>query len=353
LTIQILMTLCLTFSPGLAAAADGLDGIDVYGTAQLGEGDLLRDYGPQLKRYVRLQKQKSKGAVRSSDVLKLELESAVRRKGPFAYVRMQRVPSVQGGGSVIVFDFVEKKDAAARMPFRPAPTGRLGDPAGLVAAWRQYSEMGAELSRKGLLATDRVECPAFYCTWGDATPDLKILQDRFVQEVPSNKQSLLRVFKEDRDPQRRADALNLLAYLRSGPEVSETAELGMTDPDDRVREAAMRMFSDMAVYRKDAPLPAEKIARVLDYPSVDDRTRALAVMLGLAGHPVYRKFALQSASTQVLKLLRMRNSSNHDMALTVLRMLSQKDLGGTDFQGWEEAIREARKAESQASDKKK
>ena len=171
------------------------------------------------------------------------------------------------------------------------------------------------------------------------------MQERFIEEVPRSKEALLRVLREESDPQRRADALSLLAYLRSGPEVAKTAEEGLWDPDDRVREAAMRIFSDIVVYRKGVSVPVAKIAEAMDYPSVDDRTRALAVMLGLASHPRYSDFVLQKASAQVLKLLRMKNSSNHDMALTTLRMLSSKDYGGSDFAAWEDWVKKARKGE--------
>ncbi|MBI5242962.1 MAG: HEAT repeat domain-containing protein [Elusimicrobia bacterium] len=350
---SIAAALLLALSPEPAAAAPLLEGVDVYGTTRLSEGDIQEKFGPQIKRYLSLLRGKSKGVLKTAESVRVKLESDVKAMGDFAYVKVQKVSSGPDAGSIVVFDVVEMKDAALRLPFRPAPTLRVPEPGGLLEDWKKYYDLGWELTRKGSIGADRVECPAFYCTWGDATEDLKRLQDRFIAEVPSSKDVLLRALSEDADPQRRADALVLLAYLKSGADVARAAETALSDPDDRVREAAMRVISDISVYRQDVPLSIEKAADVMDYPSVDDRTRALAVMLGVANHPRYRRFLLQSASTQVLKLLRMMNASNHDMAYTVLKMLSGESYGSREYEAWENWLQKARKADAEQPEQKK
>jgi hypothetical protein len=343
---NIFAALLLALPAGAASAA--LRGIEVYGTSTLSSAELNEKFAPRVKRYLTLDAGKTKQSRKAADALQKELEGEILSMGGFAYARMQKVtgPSTSSG-TVVVFDVVENKDKAERMPFRPAPAGNLHDPAGLLAAWKQYYDLGWDLARRGVISADRIDCPAFYCTWGGATPELNALQDRFIDGVPKNKEALLKIMREDADPQKRADALVLLAYLPVGLEVASVAELGLSDPDDRVREAAMRVFSDITVYKPDVSIPVEKVAQVLDYPSVDDRTRTLAVMLGVANHPLYRRFLLQSASTQVLKLLRAMNSSNHEMALTALRMLSGENYDGRDYDAWENWVQKARQAESE------
>lgn len=349
---SIAAALLLTLSPGSAAAASLLEGVDLYGTTRFTEGELQEKFDAQLKRWLSLQRGKSKGVLKSAESLRLQIESDVKAMGDFAYAKLQRVSAGAEGGSIVVFDVVEKKDAAKRLPFRPAPTGRVAEPGGLLEDWKKYYDLGWELTRKGAIGADRVECPAFYCTWGAASEELKRLQDRFIAEVPNSRDTLLRVLNDDADPQRRADALVLLAYQKDGMDVARAAETALSDPDDRVREAAMRIFSDLSVYRQDIPISIEKVADVMDYPSVDDRTRALAVMLGVANHPQYRRFLLQSGSAQVLKLLRLMNPSNHEMAYTVLKMLSGETYGSRDYAAWENWLQKARKADAEQPEKK-
>ncbi|HAH07043.1 MAG TPA: hypothetical protein DCM05_11050 [Elusimicrobia bacterium] len=327
-----------------AAASAALQDIEVYGTSTLTDAE-LKKLEPKVKRYLYLDAGKTKATRRAAESQQKELESEILKLGGFAYARMQKVAAPKDGGVVVVFDVVENGAKDARMPFRAAPAGFLPDPAGLLAAWKHYYNLGWDLARRSAISADRVDCPAFYCTWGAATPELGALQDQFIEKVPKNKDLLLQVMREDADAQKRADALVLLAYLKDGIEVSKAAELGLSDPDDRVREAAMRVFSDIIVYKSDVSVPVEKIAQVMDYPSVDDRTRALAVMLGIANHPLYRRFLLQSGSTQVLKLLRTKNSSNHEMALTALKMLSGENHDGRDYDAWEACVQRARKAD--------
>lgn len=330
-----------------AAASAALKGIEVYGTSTLSEAEVQK-LEPKVKRWLYQSTGKTKAMRRAADALQKELEDEILKLGGFAYARLQKVTAPKDGGTVAVFDVVENGAKEARSPFRAAPSGSVPDPAGLLAVWKRYYDMGWDLARRSVISADRVDCPAFYCTWGAATPELGALQDQLIEKVPKNKDLLLQVMREDADPQKRADALVLLAYLKDGIEVARAAELGLSDPDDHVREAAMRVFSDLIVYKPDVNCPVEKIAQVLDYPSVDDRTRALAVMLGLANHPVYRRFLLQSASTQVLKLLRAKNSSNHEMALTALKMLTGDNFDGRDYDAWEASVQKARKADSEA-----
>ncbi|MEK9144978.1 MAG: HEAT repeat domain-containing protein, partial [Elusimicrobiota bacterium] len=298
-------------------------------------------------------KGRNKAAVQKASSLKKEIEADFQKSGAFAFSTLQKVNADSSGSSLfLVFDAVETADSEKRLPYRVAPSGRLPDPAGMLADWVRYQETGWELVHKGELPIDRVPCPAFYCTWGGATPTLKALEDRFIAEVPVHKDALARILNEDGDPARRAQALYLLSYLKEGQELAAAILPGIVDPDERVREAALRVFGDIAVYHRETPLPVAKIAEVLAFPLVDDRTRGLAVLVGLADHPVYRGYILQHAAQQVLKLLRLKNPSNHDMAYTVLQMLSGERFPPRDYEAWEAWLQKARQADrSGAPDK--
>ena len=344
----LLLALAAAAPAAAAPSSATLLGIDVYGTVRFNEAALREKFSDKIRQWLLQEalKDRSKSSAQKAVSLKKEIESDFQKAGGFAFSTLQKVNADSSGSSIVlVFDAVETVDSEKRLPYRVAPSGRFPDPAGLLAAWAGYQETGWELVHKGELPIDRVPCPAFYCTWGGATPALKTLEERFINEVPVHKDALARILNEDGDPARRAHALFLLSYLKEGQELSAAILPGVVDHEERVREAAMRVFGDIAVYHRETPLPVAKIADVLDFPLVDDRTRGLAVLVGLADHPVYRGFILQHAAQQVLKLLRLKNSSNHDMAYTVLQMLSGERFPPRDYDAWEAWLQKARQAD--------
>ncbi|MFA6029377.1 MAG: HEAT repeat domain-containing protein [Elusimicrobiota bacterium] len=328
-----------------------LDGVEAYGTNRYDEAALRGLYEARLKKWLAQDALRNKSGRKAAAEAKAALEADFLKEGAFVRVILQKVSSSTVGEVTAVFDVVEKADEERRLPFRAEPKGHGADPEGLLAAWTRYTEAGWELMRSGAIGADRVECPAYYCSWGASNGELKALQDRFVAEVAAQKEALIAVLRGDADSAKRSSALYLLAYLRDPSQVNAAVSLGLTDPDDRVREAAMRVYSDMAVYRRDVALPVEKISEALDYPSVDDRTRALAVMIGLADHPLHREFVVKNASTQILRLLRLHNASNHDMALTALRMLTGQDFG-RDNDAWDAWVQKMRLADGREKKEK-
>lgn len=347
--------LCAAAPAAAAPSSATVLGYDVYGTGRFDEAYVREKFSEKVRQWIEQEglAGRRKASAQKAASLKKEIESEFQKAGGFAFATLEKVNADSSGSSVfLVFDAVEPGDAEKRLPYRLAPAADVPDPAGLLSAWARYQETGWELVHKGELPMDRVNCPAFYCTWGGATPPLKALEDRFIAEVPAAKSALARILNEDRDPVRRAQALYLLSYVKDGQELAAWALPGVFDPDERVREAAMRIFGDIAVYRRETPLPVGKIAEVLDFPLVDDRTRGLAVLVGLADHPVYRSFILQHAAAQVVKLLRLKNPSNHDMAYTVLQMLSGEKFPPRDYEAWENWLQKARQADrSGAPDK--
>jgi hypothetical protein len=322
-----------------------LDGVEFYGAWSSDPGALAQRFFGPTKRWLGMEAVRTRSGQAAAAQAKKALEAAVRKEGGFSSVLAQKVSSTTVGEVIVVFDVVERKDAANRAAFRVLPKSKAraaaGDPAGLLAAWNSYYEGGWDLVRKGSLSSERVQCPAFYCTWGDATPELKALQDRFREEVPQHQEKLARIAAEDPDPMRRSAALCLSTYLRSAREVVQTVSQGLTDPDERVREAALRVFADIALYRREIDLPVKLFLAAADRPSVAERNRVLAVFLALADHPRYRQALIYGAEEPLLRMMRMRNAADHDMADTVLRILSGESYG-RDYAAWKTWFRKAR-----------
>ena len=161
--------------------------------------------------------------------------------------------------------------------------------------------------------------------------------------MPKQEELLTKILREDHEPKNRSFALYLLAYLESGPKVMEHVNYGLLDPADEVRDAGMDILTDIAIFQKDIALPIELVIKMLDFPSPNDRSRALSLMLTLASRKDYRDHLLFQASDQFLKLLRSKHPTNHEMAHIVLRLLAGEDFPERDYNAWDQWVWKARR----------
>ncbi|MBI5631267.1 MAG: HEAT repeat domain-containing protein [Elusimicrobia bacterium] len=315
-------------------------GFDIYRSRTATVEKIQKAVGPWIDSYMRMRQDGRPPVLRNADRLKDRIEREVRRLGRLAFVNMhyaEYITSADRGG-YITFELVDVQDAALRMPFKPAPAKSLADPQGLLAAWRQYYDIGISLSAQGALPTERVSCPAFFCLWGSATPELGALEKQIRDGVAANKKFLHRVAVEDRDPQKRAAALYVLSYSTSGAEVVDLMMDRLQDPSEEVRAAALQVLSDIALYSRSLFIEVKKIIPLLDYPTSSDRSKAMGVLIGLADNPTYRPYVLSRATPYLLGLLKLEQPSNHDLAFTLLSILSKERYGRRDYQAWEKWI---------------
>lgn len=317
-----------------------LMGVDVYRSTQIDSKRIMEMFAPLIRDYVQLKNQRRPTANRRADGLRDRIENLIRGHGKFAYVKMvytEYFTSARHSGYV-TFDLVDAQDVKSRMPFKSAQAASVIDPEGLLEAWNQYAELGADLRNRGELSFGRPNCQAFYCIWGSSTPDLEAYERRFVQFVPPNKKFLWDVLKNEADGFKRAAAVYLLSYLPDGHEVSRAATEALTDADEEVRAAALQVISDLAVYHKTIQLDAARIIPALDFPAVADRSRALGVLVGLVENTVYRPLIIAKASPLLPHLLRLDQPANHDLAYTLLSILSKKNYNRRDYQAWDQWV---------------
>ncbi len=332
-----------------------LDSVGVYGTNRIRPNQILTKFGETIKKYFRKKGYKRSGsAAREAKKIRAAIVAGVKKEGDFGWVEMNEEIARREGRVkhiLVMFEIIEKKDMATRLPFKTPPTTAVADNSGLIAVYAKYDQTGLELAREGTISYDRQECPAFYCTWGTAGDRLMMEQERFEQDVPSYKDALSKIMREEKNPQKRAYAVLLLSYIDDGAELSNLISGGLTDPSDVVRDAVMRVYNDIAIYHNEVPLPVHQIARLLDFPYAQDRERALALMLSIADNKNYRQFLMDTVSDQILRLLRSKHPNNHKMAHTVLTMLSDQDFPDTDFEKWEQWVWKTRRLEREAREK--
>jgi hypothetical protein len=337
------------FAAGLALAAglapcsaqessSTLKSIELYRSSELTIQQIENTLGPELRTYAQLRGSGRKAVEKAAEEQRAHLEKMLLELGPVAFAQIdysQYITSAQKT-AYITLEIVDKKDAAARMPFRKPPQGSRADPHGLLAAWADYQRAGLKLRDQGAFdAAERPSCPGFYCTWGSAAPELAGFERRFSDGARGDRKALIGVLEHDRDPANRAAALSVLSYGENGDEVAAEAVSALQDPAPEVRAAALDILSDIAAYHKNVFIEVSRVISALDYPLAVDRAKAMSVLVGLADRAAYRPYVVTRGAPYLSRLLKLQQPSNHDLAFTLLSMLSQQAYDQHDYDAWD------------------
>lgn len=313
-----------------------LRGVDVYRSAVLDSARAESLYGAKLREYVALRNSKRSASDAKAEEIRRGIEQEARKLPGVAFVALRVVEYFTSVDHAMyaTFDVVDQADSG-RLAFAPAPARKLPDPAGLLAAWKQYSELGSALSRQGRMAIDRPDCPGFYCLWGGATPELDALQKKFVAGVVSQSKQLREVLVSEADGEKRAAALYVLSYAKAGEQVVEDSLRALKDPDGRVRSAALQILSDVTNHHKDdLRVDLARVLPALDDPLGEVRTKVMGLLVSMSDDKAQRSKIL-GATPRLVELLKLRQPESSDLAYTVLGLVSKKDLDRRDVPAWE------------------
>jgi len=310
--------------------------IEFYGSSKVKPEVVREKFKKEIDRLMFTHWRKSTRSSKEAKKYRRAISQGVKALGDFGLLKMHIVKLAQTDDEkpiLILFEVVEKKDMATRLPFRSFPTGEFDDTSQLTEAWAQYEALGEKLEAAQLI--ERPDCSAFYCVWGSLTPELAELERKFVAEVFTHKDLLVRIMQEHESASARKAAVYLLSYLKDGASVSNHAAFALMDADNGVRRAGVDVLSDLTIYYSEVPIAIHQINRLLDVPFPEDRSRALALLLNLADNPDYRRFMIETASKSLLKILRISHPNNHNLAYTVLSLLSGETIPRRDYDAWD------------------
>lgn len=324
--------------PPLAVAQPSLKGIDLFGTTQITLDQVQKQYGDQIQQFV--QAQVNEDTLRAKK-LKQEIESGIHRMGDFAYVKLSLIRSYDPGHpAYLTVDVVDAKDRESRMRFLPAPKGSFQDPEGLLALWEEYMKTGSELVEKDELDFEKMECPAFHCVFGFDHPKLKKFGPIFTSRVPENKARLIQILQEDKNADHRANAAFLLAHNQDGQELVSVLVPSIFDPEEPVRNNAMRVLGFISIDHKELRIPVEPVLEALRFPATTDRNKASFILCGMSDRAECQKAIIQQGGPVLLQMLKLSQPNNHDHAYIILRTISGKEFGDRDYEAWEKWLKE-------------
>lgn len=325
----------VAFTRPILAAHDGsLKGVDLFGTSQITIEEVQLRFGNDIKKM-------AEAILGGDDQTFADLYdrilSGIQAMGDFAYVGIAPVTYYGRGRYVYVtIDIVDQQDRGRRLGFSQAPLKEFSDPEGLLAAWQEYQDTAIALLDKGELKESKVRCPALHCVWGFDHPKLKTYLRLFQSRVPGEKKQLKAILREDKEESHRANAAFLLAHTSDPTELVKTLLPSIRDPASVVRNNVMRVLSDIATKRKDVLIPIDALIEALDFPETTDRNKSLVTLVALTTRPGNKEILIRKAGFRLIRLLRLLQPNNHDVAYAILKKISGKDFGELNYKAWEE-----------------
>ncbi len=321
------------FTKNGQAAKPYIASVDTYGSSRINEGIIRKLLGPALDKWLK------KGLANDETAPQMEatLRGRVIKKFGFPFAEWSVVQYFQPGDLAIhvTLDVVEKSDVAKRMPFYEAPTKQMSDPDNLIKSWQEYEDTALDLVEKGQLEPDIAQCAALHCPFGHKHPKLKKYESIFVEGVKKDEQALVEITKKDARPEDRASAAYLLAYLKDGNRVVNYEMAMVRDPDDLVRNNALRVLGDIAEFHPEYVIPAAPIVQAIHFPRVSDRSKALYVAFQMVGSNHDTKdLLLKDDVPDLIQMMQSKQPDHRDLSYGILRKISGKDFAVNDVRSW-------------------
>jgi hypothetical protein len=318
----------------LAQEPPTLRSVDVFGTEIFSGDDVAREFKTEIasiaSAFAKFPPDPDQVAPAAE-----RIETELKSRGSFALLHFGvTFAPAPDNGLYVMIDVVETKDVSRRMPFRAAPTESLPDPAGLIAKWGEYQDKVFSLMFSGT-ALQISSCPVIHCLAPFSLPELAPYLPVFNDGATAHETELYDIVARDKRAERRASALFLLAHTNNPAKLLPVLTRSMKDPEDGVRNNAMRIMMQMALMDPDRDYPIQDLISALQFPGGDDRNKSAYVLAALVKSPRYRDAIQKDAVPSLLKLLRLHQVNNHDPAYQILKELSGKDYGDRDYSAWE------------------
>jgi len=307
--------------------------IEAYGSSRINERVIRQTLGEEFEEWLK----RGLAGDPASPQLEAKLVKKLKDKFGFASADWTIVQYFQPGDLAIhmTLDVVEKEDVAKRLPFLPKPAEEFKDPDNLIKQWFEYEDTALSLVESGGLEPDTVECLAFHCPFGHKHEKLKKYEKIFVEGVKKNEKALIEIQTKDKRADFRAGACYLLAYLTDGKKVVSLMVDRIKDPDEMVRNNALRVLGDISEFHAELIIPARPVIEAFKFPRVSDRSKATYIAYMLASNSQEaRTEIMKSAIPDLLQILSSKQPDHRDTAHAILRKVSGKDFSATDVRSW-------------------
>lgn len=189
----------------------------------------------------------------------------------------------------------------------------------------------------------KIVCPVYHCFLGFSHPQLKPYLKIFNTGVIKEKQLILDTLGNDPDPERRAAAAFLVGHFKDPNEIVTQLSSHLDDPDSMVRNNVLRVIGTTIKKAKMTQINAKPYLNLLESTKATDRNKALLILSTIVTSPQEKPIMIQNGGKNLISLLRLKQPINHDFAYQILKKLSGKDFGETNYAAWENWFESAKK----------
>ena len=283
----------------------GLLTLQAAASAQMPPVGIIDFYGlrhiPEQQARAALQIQEGASVPDSEDAARLWMDAAKRRVRALPAVKDVELNVVccDAGRTILYVGIVEA--GAGTMTFARAPRGGVRLPDDVVRAGAALDDALMAAVVKGDAGEDDTHGHAL-----SSNAAMRAVQEQFIVFAARDEATLRDVLAHSSDAAERALAAEVLGYLADKKRVVPALSAAMRDPDDSVRNNAMRALAVIAVYAAGKPqlgirVPPEPFVDLLNSRFWTDRNKAAFALVELS----------QTRDPKLLTAL-------HDRALTSL-----------------------------------
>lgn len=200
----------------------------------------------------------------------------------------------------------------------------------------EYQNIGLQLILNHQLDSQNIKCPIYHCLPGFAHPKLKHYSTLFSIGAIKNKKLIIDTLNSDPDSERRISAIYLMGYFKDPKEIITTLTHHINDVDSGVRNAAMRVIGGTMQKAQIYDVNILPFLSLLDSPYDTDRNKALWILWSAANLKSSKETLIRYGKNRLILLLHLKQPNNHDVAYAILKKISGKDFGSSNFHDWEQ-----------------
>lgn len=347
---KILKMLCLLLMTNNAFSANIM--LDVYGVYDQTANTIIEHCGKEIEKYVEMESKIGSATPDELDNLiakHMEFRDSIVKKiksyGNFKFVAISPVYYPNTNTRYTTIDIVPSSQIF-RMPQSPHRTVNkaltLSKKAqNLFKLWSTYNEYNINLINKGKFNSKEKSCPAVHCLWGFDNEELTRYFPKFREFANAYNAELKNIIQLSPDEEQRGAAIFILGY---SDDYQSTAKFLFDYTNDQsvlVRNNSMRVIGEILSTHNIEKLPLHNMLEALNYPLVTDRNKAANILYNVASHDVitHKQIIAESGDT-LIKLLKLRQPNNHDVAYRILKEISHKNYDEHDYQNWAQWIKD-------------
>ncbi|KTD07686.1 HEAT repeat domain-containing protein [Legionella jamestowniensis] len=311
--------------------------IDLYGDESYKAQQIVKKYAKSIDDFADLTekvfKNSDKMSIERMTELKSNLIEDIKKEGDYLYVDLNTIHYPLNENKYTTIEVIRKGQPERLRFASPAiPSGPFKPKNDLI------NEMIAFGTKSTVIALNTppsgAPCPVYHCITDFQHPELKPYLAKFNEGAIKQRELIINTLNHDPDPQRRAAAAFLIGHFSNPQEIVTLLTPHVHDKDSDVRNDVIRVIGATIAMAKITDVNPKPFLELLDSPSVTDRNKALHVLLTTLDSADSKRLIKQQGGKDLLAILKLKQPNNHRIAYQILKKISGKNYGETDFSAW-------------------